>query len=103
MTWHRVVKYEISAVPEDLCKDAYAWSIAVEWRDKELWAVTRFSQCLGSDGKWDYESSPSNRTDEWKKTHRFTESEALRLAHEIAPTISVNGILPADLIDKYSS
>lgn len=103
-TYERPTQYVVSAVPEDLCMDYYAWNIEVDWRGPgDLWAVKRFSQCLGSDGLWDYESIPSERTDEWKRTHRFPLAEALRLAHEAAPSVVVNGITPADLLAKYGA
>jgi hypothetical protein len=65
--------------------------------------VIHHGSCLGKDGRWDYERSPSNRGEGWKKKHRFSLQEALRLAHEAAPKLKINGYLPADIIAKYSN
>lgn len=102
MTWQRVTEYVVNAVPENLCVDYYAWNIGVSWRGPDdLWAVTHIGSCLGKNGRWDYEPSSSNRTDHWKETHRFPLEEALRLAHEAAPKLKINGYLPADIIAKH--
>lgn len=101
-TWQRVTQYVVSAVPEGLCMDGYAWDVTVEWRSEGLWAVKHHSYCADANGDWDYEPSPSNRTDEWKATHRFPLEEALRLAHKAAPKVCINGYYPADLIAKYA-
>lgn len=102
MTWERVTQYMVSAIPEGTCVDEYAWQVEVSWRGPDdLWAVLHHGSCLGSNGRWDYEPSPSNREDDWKATHRFPLVEALRLAHEVAPKICINGFRPADLIAKY--
>lgn len=101
--WHRVTEYVVNAIPEDLCVDYYAWNINVSWRGPDdLWAVVHIGSCLGQDGRWDYERSPSNRGENWKKTHRFPLEEALRLAYEAAPKLEINGYLPADIIAKYA-
>lgn len=103
MTWERVTQYTVGAVPEGLCVDGYAWNVTVEWRGPDdLWAVLHHGSCLSSNGRFDYEPSPSNREDDWKVTHRFPLEEALRLAHEVAPKICINSLRPADLIAKYS-
>jgi hypothetical protein len=102
-TWQRVTQHVVSAVPEGMSLDGWAWDVTVEWRGEGLWAVTQHGRCLGADGEWDYERQPSSRTEAWKRTHRFTEQEALRLAHEVAPTICINGLRPADLIARHAS
>jgi hypothetical protein len=99
-TFQRVTEYQVSALPDDLCVDCYAWAVTVAWRGKDRWAVTHHGRCLGPDG-WDYEMQPSSRMDEWLNEHRFGEQEALRLAHEVAPRICINGLTPADLLEKY--
>jgi len=102
MSWERVTEYVVYALPEDLCSDWYHWSFTVSWRGPgDLWAVTHGGSCLGADGRWDYEPSPSNREEDWKATHRFPLNEALRLAHEAAPKLKINGFTPADLLAKY--
>lgn len=100
MTWQQVTQYTVSAVPKGMGSDAWAWAITVEYRDEGQWAVKHHSSCLSSSGKWDYEPNPSSRTDAWKRRHRFTEEEALRLARKHAPNVCINGLFPADLIAK---
>jgi hypothetical protein len=68
-----------------------SFSIMVEFRGHGRWAVLHGGMCLETDGKWDFERSPSNRDDEWLATHRFTFDEALALAREHAPKISLMG------------
>ena len=97
----RVTQYQVNALPESIL-DAHHWDVTVEYRGDGKWAICHFRQCLGDDGEWDFEPSPSSRTDEWLATHRFTEEEALRLAREQAPNITVNGLTPADVIARHN-
>lgn len=43
-----------------------------------------------STGKWDYESFPSGRPENWKDDHRFTYSDAVEMASLMAPHLSYN-------------
>lgn len=86
----RVTEYTVCALPEDHI-DAYLFSITVAYRAAGRWAVLRGQRCLGSDGTWDFEPIPSDRTDEWKALHRFDERTALKLARDAAPKVAVNG------------
>ena len=95
----QATKYVVSMVPEGLGDEWSLWDIEVEWRGPgDLWAVTRFSQCLMSDGTWDWEPSPSNREDEWKKHARYPLNQALELARQWAPKVVVNGTSPLEYI-----
>lgn len=98
----RVTRYEVSCLPPDHI-DAPHFTITVEWRGGDLWAVCRFRECLGTDGEWDYEPSPSNRTDEWKNNHRFDLASALALAQAAAPKMTVNGYTVADVLRRAKS
>lgn len=72
--------------------DAGLWSLEVEYRGPgDRWAVLRWGRALGVNGTWDYEPSPSNRSDEWKDNYRFPLEEAIPLALEALPKIKVNG------------
>ena len=75
--------------------DASSWDIRVEWRGSDRWAVLHSRHCLGTDGEWDWETIPSERTDEWIAAHRFTLEAALHLAREAAPKVVVSGMTPA--------
>lgn len=92
-------KYTVSALPEDIGE--YAWDLTVEYRGNDTWAVSRHSQCLGSDGTWDWEPQPSSREDDWLATHRFGLQEALELARKEAPNVWVNDLQPADILAKH--
>uniref|UniRef100_UPI0035D9AFEB hypothetical protein n=4 Tax=Bacteria TaxID=2 RepID=UPI0035D9AFEB len=63
-------KYSVNCLPEDGI-DSHVFEITVEYRGHGRWAVKRHSQCLGSDGTWEYEMRPSEREDEWLDAHRF--------------------------------
>ena len=97
----KVTEYTVSAVPADLCSDAYLWDVKVAWRGKGRWAVLHGPYCLTADGDWDHEMIPSSRTDEWLADHRFSEIEALIWAARMAPLVTINGTTPADLLAKY--
>jgi hypothetical protein len=86
----QVSQYTVCALPDDHI-DADMFTITVARRAPGSWAVLRGSRCLGADGSWAFEPIPSERTDEWKATHRFDEETALRLAREAAPNVKVNG------------
>lgn len=100
-TWQRVTQYVVSAIPEGLCPDGFHWDLTVEWRGEDRWAVMWHGYAFNGKGRTDYERQPSSRTDAWKRAHYFPEAEALQLAHKFAPTVKVNGLLPADLVARH--
>lgn len=75
----RISEVTVSALPEDDVNHKL-FSVKVSWRGGDRYAVERSGQCLGSDGEWDYEVSPSEREDEWNATHRFSYDQACALA-----------------------
>lgn len=95
----RVTRYEVSCLPPDNI-NAYHFTITVEWRGGDLWAVLHHGYCLGADGEWDYEPRPSSREDDWLETHRFTLGIALMLAKQEAPKIRVNGHTVAEALRR---
>jgi hypothetical protein len=107
-TYQRITRYEVSVFPDEMLSDpgsamdADTWSVLVEHRGFGRWAVTRsVRRCLGADGEWDYEPSPSGREDDWLETHRFDLETALRLAAEQAPLVTVNGMTALDILAKH--
>ena len=100
------ITYEVTLLPKDY-RDGYLWTITVEYRGRDLWAVKRNGECLGKDGTWEWESSPGNREDDWKATHRFPLDEALDLAKEWAPKVEIYShrdkkpMTAQDVIDAY--
>ncbi len=95
----RATRYEVSCLPPDNI-NAHHFSITVEWRGRDRWAVCRFKECLGTDGEWDYEPMSSSREDDWLATHRFGLDEALELAKTAAPLMTVNGLTVADVLAR---
>lgn len=82
--------YEISILPAgDISR--HVFTINVEWRGEDRWAVVRHRQCMNAKGDWSWESIPSEREDEWLAEHRFNRMTALELAKWAAPRIVVNG------------
>ncbi len=78
-----VTRYEVSCLPADHA-DRFSFALRVENRGADVWAVMRRGSCYGTGG-WDYEPSPSSRTDDWLATHRFPLDEALAIAKREAP------------------
>jgi NAD(P)-dependent dehydrogenase (short-subunit alcohol dehydrogenase family) len=90
--------YRVSCVPEDH-DAALSLTVSVEYRGKDRWAVTRVGHwCLSAAGVWEWEVSADERTDEWLSDHRFPYPEAMRLARQVAPTLTVMGRTVADVL-----
>lgn len=94
-----ITEHTICALPESNV-NYWHYAIKVAYRGDDLWAVTSGGYCLGADGDWDYEPSPSSREDDWLATHRFDEATALRLAEEQAPLMTVNGFTVAQALER---
>lgn len=86
----RPIKYAVSCLPLD-SRSAHLFTIWVEWRGRDLWAVTDGSFCFDEDGEADWEPIPSEREDTWLSRHRFDLETALALAKRLAPQVVVNG------------
>ncbi|WP_141576064.1 hypothetical protein [Actinomadura sp. WMMA1423] len=95
----RATRYTVCALPEDNV-NARHFSLYVEYRGRDRWAVSDGFLCLGNDGEWEYESIPSERADEWLATHRFDLDTALNLARAAAPKVTVNGYTVADVLAR---
>lgn len=83
--------------------DRHLFDLTVEQRSPGRWAVCRMRDCLGADGRWDFEPSPSNREDDWLEAHRFDLDTALRLAHRAAPDVVVNGVTAREAADRAAA
>lgn len=92
------ITYEVTAYPfHDINRDLFA--IRVERRAENSWAVMLRSACWNRRTKtWDYEPMPSSRTAAFMRTHRFPLDQALAIAREQAPNLTVNGWTLADTI-----
>lgn len=107
----RPTEYQVSVFPDEMhdsgdmliSSEAHTWSLTVAYRGCGKWAVTNgpgARQVLGTDGEWDWEPIPSSREDDWLATHRFSLDEALRLAREHAPKVTINGYTALDILAK---
>ncbi|MEV6219851.1 hypothetical protein [Nocardia sp. NPDC051833] len=81
-----VGRYEVSCLPRDH-PERFAFTLGVEYRGYDRWAVTHLGRCYAADGSRDNETIPSERRDEWLAAHRFPFDEALALAKQIAPLL----------------
>jgi hypothetical protein len=97
--YHQPTEFTVSCLPPDH-RDRHYLEVTVGYRGGDRWAVLDGRQCLGSDGEWDWESIPSERTDEWLATHRFDLETALGLAAQHAPKLTVNGLSVADVLER---
>jgi hypothetical protein len=92
-------RYEVTAYPF-FNDDRYHFSITVERRSADRWAVLdRMGRCWSEGAqKWEHELYPSSRTDEWKAGFRYPLNEALDIARRLAPGLTVNGFTVQDAI-----
>jgi hypothetical protein len=91
----QITRYEVSVLPEgDINRPVF--TIFVEHRGEDRWAVVRHRECMNAKGEWSWESIPSEREDEWLAEHRFNRMTALELAKWAAPRIVVNGDTAVD-------
>jgi hypothetical protein len=83
-------RFEVSIFPQG--HDARGhFTISIEWRGPDSWAVLDGPFCLGADGVWEYEPRTSERDDVWIAGHRFGLGTAQQLAKQAAPHLIVNG------------
>ncbi|MFJ1461803.1 hypothetical protein [Nocardia sp. N2S4-5] len=98
----RATTYTVSCLPEDH-DDLCVWSVFVEYAGRGRWAVRRMKRCYDIDGEWDWESIPSERTEEWLARFRFDLDTALDIARRVAPTIRVNGRTAQDILAQEAN
>lgn len=92
--------YVVSCLPEGH-DDRLTYTVRVQYRGDGLYAVLRGLRQYGTDGTWEYEpdhdeDSPAEH--EWLAAHRFDHDTALRLARELAPTLTYCGHSVADAL-----
>jgi hypothetical protein len=95
----RITEYSVSCLPQDDV-NADLFTLTVVERAPGRWAVTRGSFCYDADGKREFESNPTGRTEEFRARFRFTLDDALALAKRVAPTMTVNGRTVADVLAR---
>lgn len=99
--WVLCTEHRVCAVPRSV-PSWQAWSLKVVWRSENRWAVADgFGRCLSRDGEWSWESSPSERTEEWIAEHRFDLDTAMALAISACEHVEVNGFTPEQEVARH--
>ena len=93
----QATQYVVSCLPEG-AEGRHSFTLNVAYRGNGLWAVIDTPYCLNIDGTWDFEHTPSERTDEWITSHRFDLDTAMDLARKHARLMHVNGFTVADAL-----
>lgn len=97
--------YVVSCLPEGH-DDRYTYTINVQYRGDDRYAVRHGMSYANGEGAWSYEPGRGSEDDElddaaeldWIAAHRFELSDALRLARRLAPTLAVRGRTVADVL-----
>ena len=102
-----VTSYEVSIWPEDCsCIDSAIYCCSVTHSGYGNWKVQRGSTgstgaVLGADGQWHHERLPSNRRKKELAEHRFDLETALKLAREMAPRMTLNGLTAEEALARH--
>lgn len=87
----QVTRVEFCGLPEDHSA-APPFTVSVEYRGYDKWAVLWRNRCLNRDGEWVHEGMPGNRDPDTIDQIRFDYDEAMNLAGRQAATIKVRGL-----------
>jgi hypothetical protein len=90
----RVTEYQVSCLPQD--GSARGWGgvfdVHVQWSGvRDLWAVRANGRVYDAAGVEEYEPIPSERSEGFLARFRHDQQTAMRIAHMVAPTITING------------
>lgn len=96
--FEHVTEYVVSVLPFDHEEHPY-WTVDVQRRSKDRWAVVRNGRVLNADGLWSGETQDDRDDDEWLAAHRFDLDTALSLARQVAPTLRSNGLSVLEVLD----
>jgi hypothetical protein len=99
--WCRPVSFEVSVWPPGVeCIDAGTWKLTVEYRGRDLWGVTRGGfGWICEDRSIDY--SRDGVTEPGPGRNRFPLREAIAIAHEEAPKVTVNGMTSLEVLEHH--
>lgn len=94
-------QYLVTIWPEDSDNpNADDFCLTVRWRDGR-WGVFRGRSdtvCMDQFGRWSFGPADGEDRDEWRRTHRFTLNEALRIAREWAPKMRLGRWTAAEVL-----
>lgn len=97
----QATRYVVSCLPEGH-DDRWTYTIRVQYRGNGLYAVLFGLKYYGTDGRWEYEPDwpevDSDGQEAWLAGHLFDHDTALRLAKELAPTLTYRGRTVADAL-----
>jgi hypothetical protein len=94
------VRIDLTMLPLD-CIDSDIWHISVEWRDHpDRYGVVQGSRCLTPDGVWHIEQRGRDR--DCARYHRYGLDEALALAREHLPFLTVNGLTSLQVLERLA-
>ncbi|MEU3160023.1 hypothetical protein ABZ753_21570 [Streptomyces griseoincarnatus] len=92
--------YVVSCLPEGHT-DRWTFTVQVKYAGNDRWAVRHSLRHYSVNGAWEYE--PDHDEDDeaeaaWKQAHTFDHDTALRLARELAPTLTYRGYTVANAL-----
>ncbi|MER8004808.1 hypothetical protein [Streptomyces sp. NPDC094149] len=92
--------YVISCLPEGHI-DRWTFTVQVKYAGRDRWTVQHSIRHYGTDNTWSYE--PDHGEDDaaeaaWRAEHTFDHDTALRLAKQLAPTLTYRGRSVADAL-----
>lgn len=98
----KVYSYDLTLLPREWRSSGF-WHLTVEWRSvdengEDQWAVCWLGRCASRSGSWSFERSPGNRSDQWRKAHQFSFTDAMALAEKLLPEIQIDGKTAADVL-----
>jgi hypothetical protein len=92
--------YVVSCLPEGH-DNRWTFTVQVRHTGHGLFAVKHGIRQYGTDGAWSYEPDFDEDDDAeaaWMAAHRFDHDTALRLARELAPSLTYRGRSVADVL-----
>jgi hypothetical protein len=93
----RPTRYEICALPDGDFNRKF-FTLFVEHMGDDRWAVHDGYACYDTYGNASEGIRPYGRGDTWLAVYRFDRETALRLAEQLAPDVTVNGITAAQAL-----
>jgi hypothetical protein len=99
--------YEVSIWPEECSgMDQAMYCCSVVYSGYGNWSVRRGgassdAPVLGADGEWHHERLPSDRTRKELARDRFDLETALRLARDMAPRVTLNGLTAEQALARH--